>query len=93
MECKYLSRIMEEPVRMPGYPQLVVKRGWLYQYLLACGWDASAKGFDSLEYIVFGRDVATEKRQEALTLTDEAERDRCLYNPHVREIYLKGDHQ
>lgn len=57
---------------MLGMPQIVVTRGFCYQWLKANGWDRKAKGFASLDYAAFGRPTTD------AALTDEAERDSLL---------------
>lgn len=67
-----LTRIMAEPIAMPGFPQLIVTRGFLYQFLKSAGWNPSERGFGSLDYITFAADATAEP------LTDEATRDHYL---------------
>lgn len=56
-----LRRVLDEHVRMPGYPQLVVTRFYLYGFLTAtCGFDRHDRGFVSADYLAFGRPAVTE---------------------------------
>lgn len=64
-----LDRIMDEHICLPGFPQIIVTRGWLYQFLKSRGWCPCERGFTSLDYAVFGP-----RRCEA-EATDEATRD------------------
>ena len=47
------QELMDEHIRLPGVPQLVVTRGYAYQWLLMCGYDPAVKGFGSIDYAVF----------------------------------------
>ncbi len=67
-----LARIMAEPIAMPGFPQLIVTRGFVYQFLKSAGWNPSERGFGSMDYAVFGPKIAREP------LTDATERDHYL---------------
>lgn len=75
------SRLMAEHVEMPGFPQLIVTRDFLYHWLAARGWNKSERGYGSLDYAAFGRDAI-----EA-PLTDESERDYWL--KQVEEGYRR----
>jgi hypothetical protein len=72
MQPSLLTRIMAEHVEMPGFPQLIVTRGFIYQWLKSLGWDESERGFSSLDYTVFGRASVQAE------LTDEETRDHYL---------------
>jgi len=51
-----MDALFDEHVRLPGCPDLIVTRGWAYLWLRdACGHDPLARGFASLDYLVFGR--------------------------------------
>jgi hypothetical protein len=65
----YLDELMAEPMRLPGAPDLIVTRDWAYAWLKTLGYPLHG-GFNSVDYMVFGRDVATAKRTEVLELTD-----------------------
>ena len=67
-----MTQIMGEHVEMPGFPQLIVTRHFVYHWLRARGWTPEARGFGSLDYTTFGREAS------ALPLTEEAERDYWL---------------
>lgn len=55
-----IDQIMAEPMRLPGCPDLIVTRGFAYTFFVErCGYDPHASGFASVNYLVFGRDVAT----------------------------------
>jgi hypothetical protein len=77
-----LTEIMNEHVEFPGFPQIITTRGFVYQWLKACGWKANTGKFDSLDYTVFARKVVD------LPLYDEASRDNLL--AQVRRDYLRG---
>lgn len=78
---KLINRMMAESIQMPGFPQIVVTRDFLYQFLRECGWSPRDRGFGSLDYTVFYPSAVPER------LTDEAERDRLL--GQVRESYVR----
>ena len=60
-----VAAVMAEPVALPGCPDIIVTRGWLYAWLRdSLGYDQKGRGFASLDYLVFGR------RQSAEPLTD-----------------------
>ena len=50
-----LSQIMSEHIGMPGFPQIIVTRGYAYKYLKSLGWNESECGFGSLDYTVFSQ--------------------------------------
>lgn len=51
-----IQAVFDEHVALPGCPQIIVTRGWLYPWLRDhFGYDEKARGFASLDYIVFGR--------------------------------------
>lgn len=76
-----MDEIMAEPVEMPGFPQLIVTRGFACQWLGDCGWSPAETGFGSLDYIVFS------KRPIESPLMSVEMRDRYL--AQVREDYLR----
>ena len=78
-----LTKIMAESIHMPGFPDIIVTRGFCYQWLTECGWSQSERGFGSLDYLVFAAPVAQ------FPLTRERQRDRLL--KQVRPGYLRGD--
>lgn len=50
-----VDRVMNEAIPMPGSPQLIVTRGWAYQWLKRMGYNTDPKaGFASVDYMVFG---------------------------------------
>ena len=50
-----VDEIMNEPIRLPGAPQVIVTRGWAYQWLKRMGYNTDPKaGFASVDYMVFG---------------------------------------
>lgn len=77
------DKLMAEAVHMPGFLDIIVTRGFCYQWLKACGWSECERGFGSLDYTVFARPVAEYE------LTDEAMRDDLL--EQVRPSYLRGE--
>lgn len=74
---------MAEHVEMCGFPQIIVTRGFMYQWLKGCGWNPSERGYGSLDYICFA------KKAVDVPLTDEATRDSLLAS--VRQDYLRGE--
>lgn len=72
MDRSLLSKIMAEHVEMPGFPQLIVTRGFIYQWLKSLGWNESERGFSSLDYAVFARKAVDHE------LTEDATRDHYL---------------
>lgn len=69
-----MDQIMSEPVRFPGFPQIIVTRGWAYQYFVNHGWSPAERGFSSMEWMIFG----TCRNAVNLPLTDEETRDCCI---------------
>ena len=69
--------VMNEHIPMPGFPQIIVTRGFAHQWLRAHGWDESEHGYGSLDYSIF------QTRATSEPLTDPAERDRYLNDPGV----------
>jgi hypothetical protein len=68
----FMDELMNEHIPLPGCPQIIVTRGWAYQWLKdRLGYDPSARGFASIDYLVFGR-----RKSVALPLTD-------LTAPHI----------
>lgn len=50
-----VDRVMAEAIRLPGAPQLIVTRGWAYQWLKSLGYNTDPRaGFASVDYMVFG---------------------------------------
>jgi hypothetical protein len=76
-----MDNLMAESIHMPGFPQIIVTRGFCYQWLTACGWSQCERGFGSLDYLVFAAPIA------GYPLTDEATRDSLL--AQVRHSYLR----
>lgn len=76
-----MDKLMAEHVEMPGFPQIVVTRDFVYQFLRGCGWYPCERGFGSLDYMTFGR-----KAVDA-PLTDEGKRDQLMAD--VRDSYLR----
>lgn len=52
-EC-FMDRLMNEPVELPGCPELVVTRGFCYQFLKELGYPLQG-GFGSVDYMTFRR--------------------------------------
>lgn len=77
-----INRIMNEPIHMPGFPEIIVTRAFCYQWLKSCGWDNFERGFGSIDYLAFGRETAYQP------LTPERDRDRWL--TEVRKEYLRS---
>lgn len=69
---KLVDNLMNEHVRFPGFPQIIVPRYFIYEYLRDCGWDVCKRGFGSVDYIYMAARVVDEP------LTEESERDRLL---------------
>lgn len=55
-KTKAIDAVMAEPIRMPGAPQLIVTRGWAWQWLKRMGYETDCrKGpFATVDYMVFG---------------------------------------
>jgi hypothetical protein len=70
-KLKFMDVLMAEPIRLPGCPDVIVSRGWCYQWLKNMGYPLQG-GFGSVDYMVFGRDIATRER-ETLTLSNLSE--------------------
>jgi hypothetical protein len=66
---------------MPGFPEIIVTRGFLYKFLADLGWDESERGFRSLDYTVFAPSAFN------VPLTSDAERDLLL--GRVREGFRR----
>ena len=51
-----IDDVMAEAIRMPGCPQLIVTRGFAYQWLKRMGYptDPRNRPFSSIDYMVFG---------------------------------------
>jgi hypothetical protein len=71
-KCSPLSPIMNEAVCVPGFPQLIVTREFLYGWLAGLGWSKGERGFGSLDYLAFGREASLKP------LAPDAERDAAL---------------
>jgi hypothetical protein len=56
----FAQEIFDEPIRLPGCPQLIVTRGFAYAFLKDIGMDPTARGVGSLEHLVFIPSPATE---------------------------------
>ena len=55
MRCHALDAVMSEAIRMPGAPQLIVTRGWAYQWLKRMGYNTDPRaGYASVDHMVFG---------------------------------------
>jgi len=64
--------LMAQPIRFPGFPQIIVTRGFAYSWFKAHGWPTGERGFGSLDYMVFAA------REVAEPLCDAGERDYWL---------------
>lgn len=53
--CNLINEVMAEAVRMPGCPQLIVTRGWLWSWLARMGYERDTREttFGSVDYMVF----------------------------------------
>jgi hypothetical protein len=51
-----VDEVMNEAIRLPGAPFLIVTRGWAYQWLKSLGYEIdSRKGpYATVDYMVFG---------------------------------------
>lgn len=83
-----IDALMNEPIRMIGFPQIIVTRGWCYCFLRDCGWDTtgsdqSRRGprFDTADYAAFGHATVD------LPLTDDETRD--YYLEQIKDTYLR----
>ena len=76
-----MTQLMGEHVEMPGFPQLIVTRHFVYYWLKAHGWKPEERGFGSLDYTVFGRAAS------ALPCTENVERDYWL--GQVESAYIR----
>lgn len=53
--------LMAEHIQLPGCPQIIVTRGWAYTFLRdELGYSPKARGFGSIDYMVFGREETNE---------------------------------
>jgi hypothetical protein len=60
-----VDAMFNEHIELPGCPQIVVTRAWAYRWLRdSLGFDPKARGFASLDYLVFAR------RETQAPLTD-----------------------
>lgn len=51
-----MQAVFDEHITLPGAPQIVVTRGTAYRFLrYNLGLDPSARGFASMDYLVFAR--------------------------------------
>ncbi len=67
-----LDEIMSEPIKMPGFPQIIVTRGWLWKWLIGMGCNPRERGYGSVEWAVM------DKPPVDAALTPETERDYFL---------------
>ena len=73
--------MMDDHIPMVGFPQIIVTRGWMYQWLKGLGWDESKHGYGELDYTVF------EPKATSEPLTPVADRD--YYMTPLREDYRR----
>lgn len=52
MKNTTIDRIMAQHIRLPGCPQIVVTRGFAYNWLKDTGMNPSRRGFGSIDYLV-----------------------------------------
>ena len=70
MRRRIMDEIMAEPIRMPGFPQIIVTRGWLWIWLVdKLGCNPRERGIGSVEWTIFSRPPVEAE------LTPDAERD------------------
>ena len=63
-----IDALMAEHIQLPGAPQIIVTRGWAYTFFRdELGYDPHARGFASLDYLVFGK-RATEQPLTDMTI-------------------------
>lgn len=56
-----VDRLMGEPVRLAGAPDIVLTRHAAYQFYVGrCGLDPHARGFASPDFLAFGTPTTTE---------------------------------
>lgn len=75
------TQLIGEAVEMLGFPQIIVTRDFVYQFLRGCGWCPCERGFGSIDYMAFGRKAV------AGPPTDDATRDRLM--TQVRNGYVR----
>lgn len=75
--------LTSEHIRMSGCPQIIVTRGFCYQFLATRGWNRE-KGFASADYSAFGSKRVDEP------LTPDEDRDYFLGLPQVQEMYERA---
>ena len=83
MRRTIIDEVMAEHIFMPGFLDMIVHRGFAYQWLKDCGWNPSERGFGSLDYQVFS------KRPVEYPLTEDAIRDTRLNE--VRADFIRED--
>jgi hypothetical protein len=55
MKQNVIDAVMNEAIRLPGCPMLIVTRGWAYQWLKKLGYNTDPRaGYASVDYMVFG---------------------------------------
>jgi hypothetical protein len=69
---RLVNKFLTEHISMPGFPKIIVTRGFLFKFLADLGWDKSERGFRSLDYMVFARSAF------GVPLTSETKRDQLL---------------
>lgn len=75
-----IGALMAEPMRLPGCPQIIVTRGWAYEWLIKLGYPELG-GFGSVDFMVFGRNLDS-RRKNLDPLTEDDLTD--LDDPRVR---------
>lgn len=68
----FIAEYFNEHIRMPGFPAVIVTRGYLYEFLRDAGYNPKERGIGSVDYMVGAA------RQTDAALTDETERDNLL---------------
>lgn len=75
-----VDEIMNEPIRLPGAPQVIVTRGWAYQWLKKLGYPTDPRvGWGSVDSMVFG---GRNMRPVDEPLTD-------LSQPHIKDLIAR----
>jgi hypothetical protein len=74
---RFMDALMAEHIRLPGVPAFIVTRDQAYSFLLALGHDKHAKGFASIDYLVFGKPPVDEPLS-AIDVLDVAEKIRQI---------------
>ena len=67
VSTRSVNKFIAEHVEMPGFPEIIVTRGLLYEFLVDLGWDK-----DECDYMVFARS------SRDVPLTSETKRDQLL---------------